>query len=149
MSMADQVILLREGRIEQDAAPADLYAQPATAFAARFIGTPPMNLLPAALIGGADGLVAGIRPEALSVGTEGIPLRMIVAHREYLGGDTVLTGTAHGAPIQARLSGAVGATVGDIVPLSAPAEAFHWFDAATGRRVAQPAFTQEKIRCPT
>src|SRR6266849_7513301 len=45
MSMADQVILLREGRIEQDAAPAELYARPATAFAARFIGTPPMNVL--------------------------------------------------------------------------------------------------------
>ena len=45
MSMADQVILMREGRIEQDAAPDVLYARPATSFAARFIGTPPMNVL--------------------------------------------------------------------------------------------------------
>ena len=45
MSMADQVILMREGRIEQDAAPDVLYAAPATSFAARFIGTPPMNVL--------------------------------------------------------------------------------------------------------
>ena len=45
MSMADQVILLRDGRIEQDAHAGELYARPATAFAARFIGTPPMNLL--------------------------------------------------------------------------------------------------------
>lgn len=43
--MADQVILMREGRIEQDAAPDVLYASPATSFAARFIGTPPMNVL--------------------------------------------------------------------------------------------------------
>ena len=41
--MADQVMLLREGRVEQDAPPDELYARPATAFAARFIGTPPMN----------------------------------------------------------------------------------------------------------
>ena len=49
MTMADQVVLLREGRVEQDAAPADLYARPATVFAARFIGTPPMNILRLAL----------------------------------------------------------------------------------------------------
>jgi sn-glycerol 3-phosphate transport system ATP-binding protein len=55
MSMADQVILMREGRIEQDAAPDVLYARPATAFAARFIGTPPMNVL--SLSGGPDGSI--------------------------------------------------------------------------------------------
>ena len=47
MSMADQVVLMRNGRIEQDGAPRELYERPATMFAARFIGTPPMNLLPA------------------------------------------------------------------------------------------------------
>ena len=45
MTMADQVVLLRDGRIEQDAAPDELYANPATIFAARFIGTPPMNVV--------------------------------------------------------------------------------------------------------
>ena len=46
MGMADQMVLLRDGRIEQDAPPAELYARPATTFAASFIGTPPMNLFP-------------------------------------------------------------------------------------------------------
>src|SRR5882757_9300544 len=50
MTMADQVVLMRNGRIEQDAAPAALYERPATIFAARFVGTPPMNVIPAALI---------------------------------------------------------------------------------------------------
>ena len=50
MTMADQVVLMRNGRIEQDAPPAELYERPATIFAARFIGTPPMNVLPAALV---------------------------------------------------------------------------------------------------
>jgi len=45
MTMADHVILLRAGRIEQDATPATLYARPASVFAARFIGTPPMNVI--------------------------------------------------------------------------------------------------------
>ena len=48
MTMADQVVLMRNGRIEQDAAPAALYEKPATIFAARFVGTPPMNVIPAA-----------------------------------------------------------------------------------------------------
>src|SRR5574340_997148 len=46
MTMADRVILLNQGRIEQDGTPADLYARPDTLFTARFIGTPPMNVLP-------------------------------------------------------------------------------------------------------
>src|ERR1700761_2785010 len=46
MSMADQIVLLRDGRIEQDAPPAEIYARPATSFTASFIGTPPMNLFP-------------------------------------------------------------------------------------------------------
>ena len=53
MTMADQVVLMRNGRIEQDAAPAALYEKPATIFAARFVGTPPMNVIPAALRAGA------------------------------------------------------------------------------------------------
>ena len=46
MSMADRVILLNSGRIEQNGTPVELYETPANAFVARFIGTPPMNLLP-------------------------------------------------------------------------------------------------------
>src|ERR671923_1563397 len=65
MSMADHVVLLREGRIEQEGTPAQLYARPATTFAARFIGTPAMNLVPLHAVqqGAAAGLTAGIRPE--------------------------------------------------------------------------------------
>jgi ABC-type Fe3+/spermidine/putrescine transport system ATPase subunit len=47
MTMADQVMLMNAGRIEQDAPPAELYERPASVFAARFVGTPPMNVLPA------------------------------------------------------------------------------------------------------
>ena len=51
MTMADQVLLMRQGHIEQDGPPAELYERPATIFTARFIGTPPMNVLPATMLG--------------------------------------------------------------------------------------------------
>src|SRR3546814_7483097 len=70
MSMADRVILMRQGRIEQDGSPAELYERPATLFAARFIGTPPMNLLP--LADGPDGaVIAGSAGPALFGGQIG------------------------------------------------------------------------------
>jgi len=55
MSMADQIVLLRDGHVEQDASPAEIYAHPATGFVASFIGTPPMNLFP--LEASDDGMV--------------------------------------------------------------------------------------------
>src|SRR5947209_13969487 len=87
MTMADQVVLMRGGRIEQDATPAALYEKPATVFAARFVGTPPMNVLRAALVPadaqwartGApaaqafDALVVGVRPECARIAADGIP----------------------------------------------------------------------------
>ena len=65
--MADQVVLLNAGRIEQDAPPAELYARPASVFAARFIGTPPMNIVAAP---GRPGLQLGVRPEHVRLGRE-------------------------------------------------------------------------------
>src|SRR5207302_1938286 len=87
MSMADQVILLRDGRVEQDAPPAELYARPASVFAARFIGTPPMNILsladspggaviagtagPVVLPGRGGGLSLAVRPDDRRLGPAG------------------------------------------------------------------------------
>ena len=67
ITMADQVVLMNEGRVEQVATPQDIYTQPATPFAARFIGTPPMNLLPQGALTGVpedlpDDLRVGLRP---------------------------------------------------------------------------------------
>jgi len=83
MSMADRVVLLNTGRIEQNDAPGDLYGQPRTTFAARFIGTPPMNLLSldantrALLAAGSDAVQSapeaaewlGVRPEHIGFAT--------------------------------------------------------------------------------
>jgi sn-glycerol 3-phosphate transport system ATP-binding protein len=106
MSMADRVILLNRGRIEQNATPVELYETPANTFVARFIGTPPMNLLPleagagGAVVAGtagpavapADcaGLTLGVRPEHITVAFEQ-GVRAEVAAVEYLGADSLIT----------------------------------------------------------
>jgi sn-glycerol 3-phosphate transport system ATP-binding protein len=148
MSMADQIVLLRDGRVEQDAPPAAIYARPATEFAARFIGTPPMNLFPLVrhgegmVIAGSDGPVlarsaagptlGGIRPEDLRLADAGIAAR--VADAEYLGADTVLACAVGTTTLLARLPGRVALAAGTKVHLAVDAP-LHLFDTATGRRI--------------
>ncbi|MEO8311804.1 MAG: ABC transporter ATP-binding protein [Caldimonas sp.] len=135
MSMADQVVLLRAGRIEQDAAPADLYARPATVFAARFIGTPPMNIIAAP---GRPDLKLGVRPEHVRVVADG-GVEAVVQSAEYLGADTVVTcSTSAGGmladTVAARLSGRHVLADGARVRLGWNAEDTHYFDHASGLR---------------
>src|SRR5436309_305187 len=134
MTMADQVVLMRGGRIEQDATPAALYEKPATVFAARFVGTPPMNVIPATLVpqqfapapdGRArDTLAVGIRPEAAHVAADGVPAS--VAAVEYLGADTLLETRIADQPFIVRLSGRANASIGDKVGVRWEPSAAHW-----------------------
>ncbi len=130
MAMADQVILLRAGHVEQDAAPAELYAHPATRFAASFIGTPPMNLLPAGALGPAPARAetVGIRPEAVRLERGGLPVR--VEHVEYLGADTNLTLSLAGARLVARVPGQVALLAGADATIGFDPAALHFFDPA-------------------
>jgi sn-glycerol 3-phosphate transport system ATP-binding protein len=153
MTMADQVVLLREGRVEQDAPPADLYARPATVFAARFIGTPPMNILeledapggavvrgtdgPAVSSGRGAGLLLGVRPEDVSLGG-GSGLAARVTTVEYLGADSIVTCAAGRQALAVRAPGRVDLTLGAAVTLAWKPEATHLFDAATGARCVSP-----------
>jgi sn-glycerol 3-phosphate transport system ATP-binding protein len=137
MSMADQVILMREGRVEQAAPPDELYARPATTFAARFIGTPPMSILPAP---DRDDLLFGVRPEDVILGDVGLPVR--VQNSEFLGADTVVT-CAHGnQTLTARVPGKAVFAAGATIHARWRAEHVHVFDAASGARredVSAPA----------
>ncbi|MFE1599651.1 ABC transporter ATP-binding protein [Methylobacterium sp. ID0610] len=155
MSMADQVVLMREGRIEQDATPAALYAEPASTFAAGFIGTPPMALLRleagpgGAVIAGAPehpvaapaaaGALLGLRPEQVAP-TEGEGLPARITGVEFLGAETVLAcavGTG-GETLQARVPGHHALAAGSPIRLRLPPPV-HLFDPATGRRLPRPA----------
>ena len=146
MTMADRVILMRGGRIEQNATPAELYDQPGSAFAARFVGTPPMNVVPALALAGRDwalpafgthglgDLSIGIRPEAVRLDPAGVPAEIVAA--EYLGADTLIETRLGGASFVARTAGRIGMKAGDTVHLAwSPGDA-HWFDRASERRIA-------------
>src|SRR3546814_2363490 len=132
MSMADRGILMRQGRIEQDGSPAELYERPATLFAARCIGTPPMNLLPLAdgpdgaviagsagpaLFGGrGGGLMLGLRPESIALEeVAGVPAR--VEAIEYLGSDSIVGCRIGDATVAVRVPGRARVAPGDSVGL--------------------------------
>ena len=129
MSMADQVILMREGHVEQAAAPDEIYARPATTFAAKFIGTPPMNILSN---NDRPDLLLGIRPEDALLGDVGLPVR--VQSAEFLGADTVVTCAYGSQALTARVPGKAAFATGDAIHVGWRPEHLHFFDAATGRR---------------
>ena len=132
MTMADQVILLREGRVEQDAPPEALYARPATAFAARFIGTPPMNVL---ALDDRRRLL-GVRPEDIRVlgAKEAGAVEALVRSIEYLGADSILMCAIGRQALAVRAPGRVLLTPGAPVSLAWARDVAHVFDAETGRR---------------
>lgn len=86
MALGDRVAILNRGRIEQIGTPASLYADPATAFVARFVGNPPMNLIRTRRSGEADG------PLLQAVGTEWIFLADVTQGRELPAGESILIG---------------------------------------------------------
>jgi sn-glycerol 3-phosphate transport system ATP-binding protein len=143
MTMADQVVLMRNGRIEQDAPPAELYEKPATIFAARFVGTPPMNVLPATLVPerlapspaghGREALALGVRPEAAQLGADG--MGATVAAVEYLGADTLIETRVADQPFIVRVAGRTQANPGDRVAVTWDAAAVHWFDLSSQCRI--------------
>ena len=149
MTMADQVVLMRNGRIEQDATPAALYEKPATMFAARFVGTPPMNLISAASIppdaewtraGAPTGrslasLVIGIRPESARVAADGVPATVNAI--EYLGADTLIETRLADQLFIVRMPGRAVAAVGEKIGIRWDPTAGHWFDQSSQRRIDQ------------
>ena len=153
MSMADRVVLIREGRIEQEGSPEELYAKPATMFAARFIGTPAMNLAAlddgpsGAVIRGADetlfpgrgaGLALGVRPEHIGLVSKG-GVGGTVTSAEYHGADTVLTVSVGEETMLVRAPGQLALGPGAPVRLAWKPESVHLFDAKTGVREADPS----------
>jgi sn-glycerol 3-phosphate transport system ATP-binding protein len=129
MSMADQVILLNDGRIEQNAPPAELYAQPASVFAARFIGTPPMNILPHP--DNAQWLL-GVRPEHIRLAERGIAAT--VESVEYFGADTIVGTRIDEASALVRVPGQLSLHAGSAIHLDWDAAHQYAFDKQSGLR---------------
>ncbi|MFO7756911.1 MAG: sn-glycerol-3-phosphate import ATP-binding protein UgpC [Roseovarius sp.] len=152
MTLADQLVVLNDGAIEQVGTPIDVYNRPASVFVAEFIGSPPMNLMPghidesglvtpAGVVEAPSGLrhgdvTIGIRPEHLHPATDG-PLLMKVRVVEHLGASANAHGTVPGHKVEmiASLTGTALPQPGEILGLMVAPENLHLFDPETGRRL--------------
>lgn len=151
MTLADRIMVLNKGRIEQFDTPAAIYHRPASTFVAGFIGSPPMNLVGVTTHDGAfrladgsavapalhDGPVTlGIRPERIVFDDDG--LMATVVYREDLGAQAVLTlRLSDGSTLRMTTPDTEHAPATGQVRIALPASALHLFDTATGQRLPQ------------
>jgi multiple sugar transport system ATP-binding protein len=158
MTMGDRIAVLRAGVLQQVGAPRAIYEEPASAFVAGFLGSPPINQIelvregeqyvaPGISIPAPRGFdraraIAGVRPERLHVlrseggggaGTLSITAKVVVT--EPLGAETYLYLDAAGTALRARAPGFDAPARGEDVRLSLDARAVLWFDAETGDRI--------------
>ena len=133
MTLAQRMIVMNAGVMEQFGTPEEMYHRPASTFVASFIGSPSMNLLKHAP-GTREGVVTGIRPEHLDVRAEG--WAVTVETTELLGAERLIYGRlgAEGLIVRIEENAAVPAP-GSVIHVSPRADRIHHFDAATGKRV--------------
>ncbi len=156
MTMADKIVVMRDGRVEQIGAPLDLYDNPSNTFVAGFIGSPAMNFLKGK-IGAADGgkvflaeggarlplpevtaepgrpLVYGIRPEHIAIGEGGVPARVSVL--EPTGSETQVFAKLGTDSIDAVVKDRLDVKPGEEIPLMIDTRRAHLFDGASGARL--------------
>jgi sn-glycerol 3-phosphate transport system ATP-binding protein len=113
MTLADRIVILNEGKIEQVGTPNEIYRSPASVFVARFMGTPPMNILPMQVVGGSvdflgtaieierpDGAIfVGMRPETIQDTVSDLSIEIDVDMVERLGSENIIYGTCQGHAI--------------------------------------------------
>ena len=132
MTMADKIVVLRAGVIEQVGTPLELYREPRNLFVAGFIGSPTMNLLEGAPARDHGAHTIGVRPEHITpADPEGAPWVGRVGVSEHLGSDTFLHvhGTGLAETVTVRAGGEVPLRHGDRVGLVPNPERIHRFDA--------------------
>lgn len=128
MTLADKIVVLRDGRVEQIGSPMELYNNPANQFVAGFLGSPSMNFLPEDLLEGGGQHTIGIRPEDLFLSDEG-SLTAHVSHVEKLGGDTNVIAKVNEHSVTARLFGQHSITEGEELRLSFMPDKAYRFDS--------------------
>ena len=156
MTMADRIVVMRDGYVEQIGSPLELYDQPANLFVAGFIGSPGMNLIrgkvsadgPVEFI--ADGgarlplpegfdlargaeVVYGVRPENIAIGKDGIAAEVVVV--EPTGAETLIVSSVGSDNLVIALRERIGSRAGDHISLKPDIGKLHLFDGATGRRL--------------
>jgi sn-glycerol 3-phosphate transport system ATP-binding protein len=137
MTLAQRMMVLNGGHVEQFGTPDEVYHRPASTFVASFIGSPPMNLLKNAP-GGKAGHILGIRPEHLDIGkgNEQGGWQVTVDSIEMLGAERLLYCAIGNEHLIVRADeGTVAPQIGQTLHLLPRADRVHQFDAATGKRV--------------
>jgi sn-glycerol 3-phosphate transport system ATP-binding protein len=133
MTLAQRMMVMNAGNMEQFGTPEEVYHRPATTFVASFIGSPPMNLLKNAP-GGRPGTITGIRPEHLDVGSEGWEVHVDTV--ELLGAERLIYGRIGGEQLIVRVEEHQAAPPPDSMIRVRPREdRLHYFDATTGKRL--------------
>jgi multiple sugar transport system ATP-binding protein len=130
MTLADKIVVLNAGRVEQVGSPLELYASPANLFVAGFIGSPRMNFVSGDLAAPFGAATIGVRPEHIAVSREGDGWRGRISAAEHLGSDTFLyIDVPQTSGITARAVGELGLKEGDDVRLAPDQGRIHRFDA--------------------
>ncbi|EXL06786.1 ABC transporter ATP-binding protein [Aquamicrobium defluvii] len=129
MTMADKIVVLNAGRVEQVGSPMELYRSPQNLFVAGFIGSPRMNLVEGEAAGKHGVHTIGIRPEHLTLSTSEGAWKATVGVAEHLGSDTFLHVQAEGVgPLTVRADGEFAVRHGDTIYLSPISSKVHRFD---------------------
>ena len=160
MTLADRIVIMRDGLIEQTGKPIDLYKAPVNRFVAEFIGSPQMNMLNATVATCPAGCVAtlhlgdsllttgplqnctpgdavllGIRPEHLLVDSEPVYLAGTVELIEQMGSDTMVLCQYNGQEFNARIPADWPVAIAQTIPFSVKQVRLHVFSEATGERL--------------
>lgn len=162
MTLADQIVVMREGVIVQQGSPLAIYDNPANTFVARFIGSPPMNLLDgelttrdgvrgiacgalwlplpdrwrdAAARQGSQPVTVGVRPHDFRLDADAAQPDATVRLVEVTGESSLLHLDWQGFPLHVQLNGRIMSQPGDALPLTIVAEKMHLFDKASGQRL--------------
>jgi multiple sugar transport system ATP-binding protein len=164
MTMADRIAVLRGGVLQQLAPPLELYSRPANTFVARFVGSPPMNILAGRVSEGifrcaagaievppgtASGDVQlGFRPEAAVIADPGDPgsqLQLPVYAVEPLGNEMIVAFQASGSLLNVRAPSGAPITVGRSCGIRVPTGQLHMFDSQTGQRQSPDRAPQQDL----
>jgi sn-glycerol 3-phosphate transport system ATP-binding protein len=138
MTLANRIIVLNAGQIEQVASPEEIYMRPSTIFVARFMGSPPMNLISNAA-GIEAGIVVGVRPEDWIVVETGWPMRVEAV--ELLGAERLIYGRMENQRHQNHVVLRIPAfasvpEVNDVLHLAVAPGKSHYFNERTGLRIS-------------
>ncbi|HSP16655.1 MAG TPA: ABC transporter ATP-binding protein [Thermoanaerobaculia bacterium] len=144
MAMGDRVVVMNLGSVQQIGTPAEVYDDPANTFVATFLGSPPMNIVPA------DGVLVGFRPEhflpagVAERGGEHVRYQFRITHSEYLGAEKILYGMIEGGPLNnqkviSRIPSthSEGLADGSVHLFSVAHSDLKYFDPQSGKRTAE------------